>query len=105
MTLHDGVRLMSVTSVDTMTTNHLTPPRIAGTGPVLAGCGLGFGTAVVTEPDEVSAVRGRYGWEGGYGTIWFNDPSEDLVAIALTQTADFNWNGGAAEFSKLACAR
>jgi CubicO group peptidase (beta-lactamase class C family) len=58
--------------------------------------------AVVTEPDEVSPVPGRYGWDGGYGTSWFNDPHRDLVAIALTQTTDFLFNGGAAEFAKLA---
>ena len=31
--------------------------------------------------------RGGYGWDGGFGTYWFNDPAEDLTAILLTQQA------------------
>jgi CubicO group peptidase (beta-lactamase class C family) len=58
--------------------------------------------AVVTAPDEVSAVPGRYGCAGGYGTSWFNDPNQNLVAVALTQTSDFLFNGGLTEFDRLA---
>lgn len=100
--VHSGVRLISERSVELMTTNHLTPDQIAGAGPVLAGRGWGYGMAVVTQPDDVAPVPGRYGWEGGYGTVWFNDPNRDLAAIALTQTSDFLWNGAAAEFTRLA---
>jgi CubicO group peptidase (beta-lactamase class C family) len=57
--------------------------------------------AVTVAPDEVSAP-GRYGWSGGYGTTWFNDPRRGLVAIALTQTVGFLFNGGVAEFDELA---
>jgi Beta-lactamase. len=77
-----------------MTTNHLTPEQIAGGGPTLGGRGWGFGMSVM--------ASGRYGWDGGYGTSWFNDPNQDLVAIALTQTSDFLFNGGAAELAELA---
>ncbi len=97
-----GARLLSERSVELMTTNHLTPEQMAGSGPVLGGRGWGYGMAVVTEPDEVSPVPGRYGWEGGYGTTWFNDPNQNLVAIAMTQTSDFMFNGGMAEFATLA---
>ena len=100
--VHKDERLLSERSVELMTTNHLTPEQIAGAGPVLAGHGWGFGLAVVTAPDEVSPVPGRYGWDGGYGTSWFNHPNRDLVAIAMTQTSDFLFNGGLAEFAKLA---
>jgi CubicO group peptidase (beta-lactamase class C family) len=99
--VHKDERLLSEKSVKLMTTNHLTPEQMAGGGPVLAGQGWGFGMAVVTAPDEVSPVPGRYGWYGGYGTSWFNDPNQDLVAIAMTQTADFLFNGALAEFGKL----
>jgi CubicO group peptidase (beta-lactamase class C family) len=100
--IHRGVRLLTKRSVELMTTNHLTPDQVAGGGPVLGGRGWGYGLAVVVEPDEVSPIPGRYGWEGGYGTAWFNDPNRDLVAIALSQTADFYYNGGRAEFERLA---
>jgi CubicO group peptidase (beta-lactamase class C family) len=100
--VHNHERLLSERSVELMTTNHLTPEQMAGGGPVLGGRGWGFGMAVVTTPEEVSAVPGRYGWAGGYGTSWFNDPNQNLVAIALTQTSDFLFNGGLAEFDRLA---
>jgi CubicO group peptidase (beta-lactamase class C family) len=100
--VHESKRLLSERSVQLMTTNHLTPEQIAGGGPVLGGRGWGLGVAVVTAPDEVSPVPGRYGWAGGYGTSWFNDSNRNLVAIAMSQTADFLFNGGMAEFEELA---
>jgi CubicO group peptidase (beta-lactamase class C family) len=30
---------------------------------------------------------GTYGWSGGLGTAWYNDPAEDLVMILMTQRA------------------
>jgi CubicO group peptidase (beta-lactamase class C family) len=99
---HERGRLLSERSVELMTTNHLTQEQIAGGGAVLRGRGWGFGMSVVTAPDEVSSVPSRYGWEGGSGTGWFNDPNRDLVAIAMTQTSDFLFNGGLAEFTRLA---
>jgi CubicO group peptidase (beta-lactamase class C family) len=100
--VHGDGRLLSERSVELMTTNHLTPEQMASAGPVLGGRGWGFGMAVATAPDEVSPVPGRYGWDGGYGTSWFNDPNRGLVAIAMTQTSDFLFNGGLAEFARLA---
>lgn len=100
--VHDGRRLLSERSVELMTTNHLTSAQITGGGPFLAGYGWGYGLAVVCRPDEISALPGRYGWSGGYGTTWFNDPHEGLVAVALTQVSDFLWSGARAEFDRLA---
>lgn len=100
--VHRGERLLSEHSVELITTNHLTAEQIAGGGPVLDGQGWGYCLAVSTVPDEVSPVPGLYGWSGGYGTSWFNDPHRGLIAIALTQTADFLFNGGLTEFRRLA---
>jgi CubicO group peptidase (beta-lactamase class C family) len=99
--LHAEKRLVSEQSVRMLTTNYLTPGQIAGGGPVLSGSGWGLGMAVTTTPDDVSAP-GRYGWAGGYGTSWFNDPNRNLIAIVLTQTSDFLWSGALPEFGKLA---
>jgi CubicO group peptidase (beta-lactamase class C family) len=88
--------------VEQMTTNHLTPEQITSGGMFLSGSGWGLGVAVTVAPDEVSATPGRYGWSGGYGTNWFNDPHDGLIAIALTQVSDFLWSGALTEFSKLA---
>ena len=100
--IHENRRLLSERSVRLMTTNHLTAAQMAGGGPVLGGQGWGFGVSVVTAANEVSSVPGRYGWSGGYGTYWFNDPSQSLVAIAMTQTSDVLFNGAMTEFAKLA---
>ncbi|GLH98594.1 serine hydrolase domain-containing protein [Phytohabitans aurantiacus] len=102
--VHRSRRLLSARSIRALTTNHLTPRQLADAGPVLlAGRGWGYGMAVSVTPDAVSAP-GRYGWEGGYGTCWFNDPHRDLTAIALTQTVDFIFNGASDEFQRLAAA-
>jgi CubicO group peptidase (beta-lactamase class C family) len=97
-----GKQLLSTNAVALLTTNHLTPHQIETAGILLEPKGWGYGMAVAAEPDEVSAVPGRYGWDGGYGTVWFNDPHRDLIAIALTQTSDFLFNGGRNEFTTLA---
>jgi len=100
--VHKSKRLVSQRSVRLMTTNHLTPEQMATGGPILGGQGWGFGVAVVTAPDEVSSEPGRYGWNGGYGTFWFNDPARNLVATAMTQVSDVLFNGTITEFAKLA---
>lgn len=97
-----GQRLLTPESVRAMTTNHLTPEQIGSAGILLSGLGWGYGLAVAVQPDEVSETTGRYGWDGGSGTTWFNDPSRRLIAIALSQTSDFLFNGGAQEFRRLA---
>jgi CubicO group peptidase (beta-lactamase class C family) len=99
---YGGKRLLSAGSVAAMTTNHLTPHEIETAGVLLEPKGWGYGMAVAAAPDEVSAIPGRYGWDGGYGTVWFNDPHRDLIGIALTQTSDFLFNGSRAEFTALA---
>ncbi|GAA3115664.1 serine hydrolase domain-containing protein [Streptosporangium carneum] len=99
--VHAGGRLLSEKSVELMTVNHLTPQQTAVGDPVLGGRGWGYGMAVVTEPDAVSSVPGRYGWDGGYGTSWFNHPERNLIVIAMTQTADFLFNGSLDDFGAL----
>jgi CubicO group peptidase (beta-lactamase class C family) len=87
-----------------MTTNHLTADQMASSGPILGGRGWGFGMGMVTEPEPDWPAPGRYGWPGGYGTAWFNDPHRGMVALVLTQVSDFLWSGGLAEFERLVAA-
>jgi CubicO group peptidase (beta-lactamase class C family) len=96
-----GHRLLSAKSVETMTSNHLSREQVATAGVILGGRSWGFGVGVVTAPDAEWPVPGRYGWSGGYGTTWFNDPHLGVAAILLTQTSDVMWNGTIAEFDKL----
>src|SRR5207247_10713611 len=98
--VHDDRRLLSQRSVKLMTTNRLTVEQMAGGRPILDGQGWGYGMSVVTSPDDVSAVPGRYGWNGGYCTFWVNDPTRRLIAVAMTETTDVLFNSAVAEVSK-----
>jgi CubicO group peptidase (beta-lactamase class C family) len=87
---HDGQRILSRPSVETMTTDHLTAAQKAVSGLVpgdFDNIGWGFGVAVVTRRPDVAAPVGSYGWDGGLGTSWRSDPSEDMVTILLTQAS------------------
>src|SRR5216684_1671699 len=87
---HESSRILSRLSVETMTTDQLTPEQKAVSGLVpgyFDGHGWGFGVSVVTRRDDVAAVPGRYGWDGGMGTSWYSDPREEMVTILMTQRA------------------
>jgi CubicO group peptidase (beta-lactamase class C family) len=99
-----GAGLLSARSYELLTTNVLTPEQIAQGGVILGGRGWGHGLSVAVAPDEVSDTPGRYGWEGGYGTSWFNDPATGRIAILLTQVSDVLFNGTLTEFGRLALA-
>jgi CubicO group peptidase (beta-lactamase class C family) len=49
---------------------------------------------MVTRRDDVAAVPGRFGWDGGLGTAWSSDPTEDMVAILMTQRMGFPLSSG-----------
>jgi CubicO group peptidase (beta-lactamase class C family) len=90
MLLRGGAPILSRPSVETMTTDHLTPEQKAVSGffpDDFDARGWGFGVGVVTRRDDPAAPVGQYGWDGGLGTIWRNDPSEQLAAILLTNVA------------------
>jgi CubicO group peptidase (beta-lactamase class C family) len=85
---HNGVQILSPSSVEAMTTDQITPSQKVGGDffpEFWSARGWGFGVAIVTQPDEVSQVPGRYGWDGGFGTYWFSDPGKDFVGMLLTQ--------------------
>lgn len=98
--VHGGTRVLSEHSVELMTTNKLTPEQIASGGVLLGGCGWGLGMGVIVTPQAPATRPGQYGWSGGHGTTWFNDPREDLIAIAFTQVSDFLWSGALADFKQ-----
>jgi len=87
---HGSTRILSRPSVEAMTTDQLTAEQRASAGPFLGdNRGWGFGVSVVTKRDDVAAVPGRFGWDGGLGTSWSSDPKEDMVAILMTQCLGF----------------
>jgi CubicO group peptidase (beta-lactamase class C family) len=94
MLLHKGrhgrERILSSASVETMTTDQLTPEQKAASGLVdgyFDSHGWGFGLSMVTRRDDVPGSVGQFGWDGGLGTSWRSDPREDLVAVLMTQRA------------------
>jgi CubicO group peptidase (beta-lactamase class C family) len=82
--LPDGSPLLSRASVEAMTTDHLGADGTAS-GPSPDGSlGWGFGVGVQVRRTGVARTVGSYGWDGGLGTSWANDPTERLVGIVLT---------------------
>jgi CubicO group peptidase (beta-lactamase class C family) len=85
---HGNERILSRPSVELMTTDQLTAEQQAGATDFLGDSrGWGFGVAVVTRRDNIAAVPGRSGWDGGLGTSWTSDPREKMVTILMTQSA------------------
>jgi CubicO group peptidase (beta-lactamase class C family) len=82
--LPDGSRLLSRASVEAMTTDHLGVEQGAA-GPSPDGShGWGFGVSVQVRRTGLGPTPGSYGWAGGLGTTWANDPSKSLVGVVLT---------------------
>jgi CubicO group peptidase (beta-lactamase class C family) len=80
-----GRPLLSRASVAAMTVDHLTPQQHAAAGPDQDGAlGWGFGVGVQLRRTGLTRSPGSYGWDGGMGTTWCNDPAEDLIAILMT---------------------
>jgi CubicO group peptidase (beta-lactamase class C family) len=81
---HGTEQVLSPQSVALMTTNHLTPEQsLQAGGPDF---GFGFGVSVGITRSDLGSI-GRYGWSGGLGTMWFNDPIENLSVVLMTQAA------------------
>ena len=83
-----SVRILSRPSVELMTTDQLTPEQKATSGLTevfFESRGWGFGVSIVTRRTDLAASIGMYGWDGGLGTSWRADPTENLTGILLTQ--------------------
>jgi len=81
----DGVRLLSPKTIELMTTSHtsdLPPSGLVGGG---AQFGLGFRVVTDLGATQTLGSHGLYGWSGIYGTVFWVDPKEKLVAIMLVQ--------------------
>lgn len=83
-----GERVLSRPSVTLMTSDHLTPEQKAVSGfrpGYFDAMGWGFGLSVRTKRTGLGPSVGSYGWPGYFGTAWYNDPAEDLIAIVMMQ--------------------
>jgi CubicO group peptidase (beta-lactamase class C family) len=95
----DGVRLVSRKTVEHMTSNHI-PPGYKSAYPVQmqimwpspsleTGQGFGLGFAINCEPglSPLPGSKGDYYWTGIFGTYFWIDPKEQLIAIMMIQVA------------------
>jgi len=102
--VQNGRRILSAQSVHEMTRDQLTPEQKAAAQFFprhFETHGWGYGVGITTAPDEVSKTPGGYGWMGGFGTAWINDPNRDLIAMVLTQSTDFLFSGSLDTFWRL----
>jgi CubicO group peptidase (beta-lactamase class C family) len=83
----DGSKLLSAAAVDAMTTDHI-GVDLGGSGPSPDRAqGWGFGVGVQVRATGLAPGIGSYGWTGGLGSSWANDPRQDLIGIVLTTDA------------------
>ena len=90
MLLRGGDPIVSRPSVETMTTDQLTAQQKAVSGFFpgdFDARGWGFGVGMATRREHPAVPVGQYGWDGGLGTIWRNDPSEQMITILMTNAA------------------
>jgi CubicO group peptidase (beta-lactamase class C family) len=72
---HGQERNLSRPSVELMTTDQLTPEQRAGASIFFGDSRRwGFGVAINIRRDNVAAVPGQFGWDGGLGTSGYSDP-------------------------------
>lgn len=94
-------RILSPRTVEFMTINHL-PASIdrggSGETPGLGGqalngfgFGLGFGLVTDVAASGVMGSVGEYNWGGAAGTIFWVDPVEDFVMVAMIQLMGSPW--------------
>jgi CubicO group peptidase (beta-lactamase class C family) len=90
----DGVRILRSETVDRIVANGLPAAVLQGRGGGRMGWGLG-NVNVVIEPGGVNypARPGEYGWDGTAGTVFWIDPSRELVTILMTQSSPPNPEG------------
>lgn len=89
----EDVRIISRPSVALMTTNQIQPEQVQAAD-FFPGFwdthGWGFGLAIDTARADIYMTPGRYGWDGGFGTCLYIDPTEDVIGVLLTQQS---WDG------------
>jgi len=82
MLLRGGSPVLDNDMAAEMTRDQLTAAQRASVWPgfsFLGDRGWGYGVSVLDD--------GSYTWEGGLGTAWYNEPSQDLTVVVLTQRA------------------
>jgi len=81
-------RLLGRKTVEYMTANQLAPGTRSQLRTLYADWGFGLSVAVRTTEGIArdSGSVGTFSWPGGYGTYWWADPKEELVAVWMAPT-------------------
>ena len=91
------VRILSRKSVELLSSNHLRKEVLNRTGAdddyVTEGIGFGITVGVITDTGLTGQYgsNGMYFWGGAASTIFWIDPAEELVAVAMTQLLASPW--------------
>ena len=96
----DGARILGPKSIAFMTKNHLSEPSMNAAWEQMPtpdigrpGFGFGLGFGVVTDAAAIGVLGsdGEYNWGGAAGTIFWVDPTEELVVVSLIQLMQSPW--------------
>jgi CubicO group peptidase (beta-lactamase class C family) len=87
----DGAKILTPQTVQLMTANSL-PVGIRAVGEAIGparGASWGLGFAIRTNPEfsQVPGSVGSYTWSGVWGTYFWIDPAEKLIAVQMIQAA------------------
>lgn len=101
---YNGVRLLSRSRVDMMNVNHIGE---LGSGSLFIPGGtdkFGLGFEVISPPGAagIPIKEGAYGWGGAFGSLYWVDPEEDLVAQLVIQKTN-NYADVRAKFIAAVC--
>lgn len=91
---YNGVRILKSETVRKMATPQLTkevlpPPQV-----------WGLGIRVITDETYGTLVKNCYGWAGAYGTYFWVDPDNKIVAIYMRNVADSEQGYTASQFEQ-----
>ena len=82
----NGQRILGPKTVNYMRQNHLTEQQSQTFSP---GLGFGLGFATIEDPTAAGvqyvSSEGTFYWSGAAATMFWIDPSEDIVVVAMTQ--------------------
>lgn len=83
----NGKRILSPWTVDLMLSNNVGDLFLGQIGRPPKGVGFGLGGEVVlSAPDaRMRKPNGSYGWDGAYGTYWWVNRKEQMVALMWVQ--------------------
>jgi len=84
----NGKRILSPWTVDTMLSNNVGDLFSGQIGRPPKGVGFGLGGEVVMNAVEARMRKpnGSYGWDGAYGTYWWVNRKEQMVAVLFVQS-------------------